>query len=70
MAISASTTDELLIEQEDYVLTITLNRPERLNAISTDMLTELSNKLSEAQSRPRRSMHHSYRRRTRFLLGP
>ena len=52
MPISASTTDELLVEQEDYVLTLTLNRPERLNAITTEMLTELSNKLSEANRDP------------------
>ena len=52
MAISPSSTDELLVEQEDYVLTITLNRPERLNAISRDMLDELSAKMAEANRDP------------------
>ena len=52
MTISASTTDELLVEQQDRVLILTLNRPERLNAISTDMLGELSAKLVEANKDP------------------
>lgn len=52
MAISPSTTDELLVEQQDYVLTLTLNRPERLNAISRDMLNELSAKMAEANKDP------------------
>ncbi len=52
MAISASTTDQLLVEQDGYVVTITLNRPERLNAISRDMLNELSAKMVEADKDP------------------
>lgn len=52
MTISASTTDELLVEQRDRVLLLTLNRPERLNAISRDMLNELSAKLVEANKDP------------------
>jgi enoyl-CoA hydratase/carnithine racemase len=52
MAISPSTTDELLVEQRDKVVILTLNRPERLNAISRDMLTELSNKMVEANKDP------------------
>ncbi len=42
MALSESTTEELLVEQKDKIAIITLNRPERLNAISRDMLQELS----------------------------
>ena len=45
MTVSASNTDELLVEQRDRVVVLTLNRPERLNAISRDMLGELSNKM-------------------------
>ncbi len=33
---------EVLVEQSDFVATITLNRPERLNAITGPMLSELS----------------------------
>ena len=52
MAISASNTDEHLVEQDGYVVTITLNRPERLNAISRPMLEELSAKVVEADKDP------------------
>ncbi len=48
MTISASRTEELLVEQDGYVLTLTLNRPDTLNAISTPMLGELTEKLKEA----------------------
>ena len=44
MAVAPSKTDELLVEQHGRVCVITLNRPERLNAISRDMLEELSAK--------------------------
>ena len=52
MTVSASTTDELLIEQTDHVVVMTLNRPERLNAISREMLSELSAKMVEADKDP------------------
>ena len=52
MAISPSTTEELLVEQKDRILVLTLNRPERLNAISREMLSELSAKLVEANKDP------------------
>lgn len=52
MAITPSSTEELLVEQQDRVAVITLNRPERLNAISRDMLEELSAKLVEANKDP------------------
>ena len=52
MAISASTTDQLLVDQHDHVLLITLNRPDRLNAISREMLNELSSKVVEADKDP------------------
>ena len=48
MAVSPSSTEELLVEQHDHVVVITLNRPERLNAISREMLGELSAKMVEA----------------------
>jgi enoyl-CoA hydratase/carnithine racemase len=52
MTISASSTEQLLVEQKDRVVVITLNRPERLNAISGEMLSELSAKIVEANRDP------------------
>ena len=52
MPISPPSTDEILIDQKDRVLVITLTRPERLNAISRDMLNELSAKVVEADKDP------------------
>ncbi len=43
-----STTEELLVEQDGHILTITLNRPDRLNAISGPMLGNLSTALQAA----------------------
>ncbi len=45
-------TDEVLVEREDGVLTITLNRPDRLNAISGPMLSKLSETLQQANIDP------------------
>lgn len=52
MAITASSTEELLVEQKGQIAIFTLNRPERLNAISRDMLNELSAKMVEANKDP------------------
>ena len=52
MPISPSSTDDLLVSQEGRVAVLTLNRPERLNAISGGMLGELSAKLVEANKDP------------------
>lgn len=52
MALSESSTDELLVETKGRIAVITLNRPERLNAISRDMLNELSEKITEANKDP------------------
>ena len=52
MAVSPSSTEELLVEQRDRIVVLTLNRPERLNAISGAMLSELSAKLVEANRDP------------------
>jgi enoyl-CoA hydratase/carnithine racemase len=41
---------DLLYEKSDHVATLTLNRPERLNAISFDMLDLLTQRLSEADA--------------------
>ena len=52
MALSPSKTEELLVEQKGRVAILTLNRPERYNAISRDMLSELSEKMVEANKDP------------------
>ena len=52
MALSESSTEELLVEQKDNIAILTLNRPERLNAISREMLQELSAKMVEANKDP------------------
>ena len=43
---------ELLVEKSEFVATITLNRPERLNAISNPMLAALSEALVDADKDP------------------
>lgn len=50
--VSPSETEELLVDFDDGVLTITLNRPDRLNAISGPMLRQLSTTLQEANIDP------------------
>jgi enoyl-CoA hydratase/carnithine racemase len=47
-----SNTTDVLIQQTEHILTITLNRPDRLNAISGPMLNELAAKLKEANHDP------------------
>lgn len=46
------TEPELLTERDGHILTITLNRPDRLNAISTEMLTSFSRELQAANVDP------------------
>ena len=52
MAMTPSSTEELLVEQRGRVVIMTLNRPDRLNAISRTMLNELSAKMTEANKDP------------------
>ena len=52
MPVSVSTTDELLVENKGRIVVLTLNRPERMNAISRDMLEQLSAKVTEANKDP------------------
>ena len=43
---------ELLYEVSDHVATLTFNRPDRMNTISGPMLSELSQRLVEADRDP------------------
>ena len=43
---------ELLVEKQDYVATLTLNRPDRMNAISTKMLMLLGDALKNCDDDP------------------
>jgi enoyl-CoA hydratase/carnithine racemase len=52
MAMTPTGTGELLMEQDGHVVILTLNRPERLNAISGPMLAALADKLREANRDP------------------
>jgi enoyl-CoA hydratase/carnithine racemase len=45
-------TDELIGERDGAVLILTLNRPDRMNAISTPMMGALSNQLAAANKDP------------------
>lgn len=47
-----SDTNELLVDRDGNVMIITLNRPERMNAISGPMLSALSKTLQEANTNP------------------
>ncbi len=48
----ATSTDHLLAERDGHVLILTLNRPERMNAISGPMLGNLSRLLTDANRDP------------------
>jgi enoyl-CoA hydratase/carnithine racemase len=43
---------ELCFEKQDHVVTLTINRPDRMNTISVGMLSELSERLLEADADP------------------
>ena len=45
---AAPATDELIVDRSNHILTLTLNRPDRLNAISGPMLRALSSELQQA----------------------
>jgi enoyl-CoA hydratase/carnithine racemase len=47
-----TTTEQLLAEREGHVLVLTMNRPDRLNAISGPMLQELVDQLNAANRDP------------------
>jgi enoyl-CoA hydratase/carnithine racemase len=52
MTSAPSSSTDILTEQSNFILTITLNRPDRLNAISGDMLDDLAATLKAANHDP------------------
>jgi len=60
--------ETLLVDQKDGILTITLNRPERLNAVDETMHKELETVFAEVGNDPEVSRRRVNRRRTRLLL--
>ncbi|UGV25693.1 enoyl-CoA hydratase [Rhodopseudomonas boonkerdii] len=51
-AVAPSTSDEVLYAVADHIATITLNRPERMNTISREMLAQLSTLFLKADADP------------------
>ncbi|MET0444210.1 MAG: enoyl-CoA hydratase/isomerase family protein, partial [Pseudorhodoplanes sp.] len=51
-AAASSTSDEVLYSVADNIATITLNRPERMNTISREMLAQLSALFLKADTDP------------------
>ena len=47
-----SDSPDLLVEREDHVLVLTMNRPEARNALSLDMLDRMSNAWDEINENP------------------
>ena len=45
--------DEILVDRSDGIVTVTLNRPERRNAITGDMWTQLTTLFTEVPIAPR-----------------
>ena len=58
---------DLLEAKENGVTWLTLNRPERLNALSAEMTAGLTDAL-ERLATDRESAHRHYRRRARLVL--
>ena len=58
----------LLYKRDDAYVTITLNRPERRNCLSTEMLAELEDALRTTGDRRRSGWHRARRQRACVLL--
>ncbi|MFC1982044.1 enoyl-CoA hydratase/isomerase family protein [Chloroflexota bacterium] len=44
--------NEIIVEREGFVITLTINRPQRRNALNTGALVELGDKLNELENDP------------------
>ena len=61
--------ESLLIERSDGVVTCTLNRPEKKNAVTSEMWVGLDRPVRGGRDEPRRPRARDHRRRRRVLLG-
>ena len=61
--------EEVLYSVEDPIATITLNRPDRLNAWTDRMGAEVKHAFARAEADPAVVAHHLHRRGARLLLG-
>ena len=60
---------DLLYEVKDKIATITLNRPDKLNAFTRDMIDAWAKSLSAAQADDSVNVDRGHRLRARVLLG-
>ena len=61
------TYNSILIERDAPVATITMNRPEKRNALSSEMMRELIDALRELSARTRRARHRARGQRPGLL---
>ena len=59
--------DIVLLDVSDRIATVTLNRPEARNALSSELLTALPTDRAPGRGRRRRRRDHPHRRRSRLL---
>ena len=60
-------TNELIYDVADGIATLTLNRPDKLNAWTGEMGTAVRAAMEAAEADEQCSRHYSHRRRTRIL---
>ena len=55
------TYETILVDRQDRVATITLNRPQALNALNGQVMHEVTTAAAELDARPRRRRDHRHR---------
>ena len=61
---------DLIYSVDERIATITLNRPDRMNALSRNLEDELHQAFDEADTDPDVRVHHPDRQWARILFGP